>query len=145
MPTESTSKKEEGNLEYQRKALDEEVEPPILEPIEFALTLLAALGHRPARTAQVPAQPLLSQHGGECGEQGQKKARVHETSDGDDLARRALLNGWNGGGLTGDGGPIESEEDGAEESRRLFVRVGLEVRMDIDDESGADGRGQTRL
>jgi len=140
MPTESTSKEEEGNLEYQRKALDEEVEPPFFKPIEFALTLLATLGHRPARIAQVPAQPLLPQHGGECGEQGQEKARVHEASNGDDLAWRALLNGWNGGGLTGDGGPIESEEDGAEKGRRLFARVGLEVRMDIDDESGADGR-----
>ena len=40
---------------------------------------------------------------------------------------------------------IESEEDGTEEDRRLLVGIGLEVRMDIDDESRADGREQTCL
>ena len=55
------------------------------------------------------------------------------------------MNRWNGGDLTGDGGLIESDEDGTEEGRRLLVGIGLEVRMDIDDEGGADGREQTRL
>ena len=88
---------------------------------------------------------MLPQHGNECGEQGDHKTRVHETGDGDDLARRGLLSRWDGGGLTGDGGLIEGEEDGTEEGRRLLVRIGLEVRVDVDDESGADGREQTRL
>jgi len=56
-----------------------------------------------------------------------------------------LLNRWNGGGLTGDGGLIEGEEDGTEEGSGLLVRIRSEVRVDIDDESGADGREQTRL
>ena len=88
---------------------------------------------------------MFPQHGDERGEHGDHEARVHETGDGDDLARRAVLDGWNNGGLTGDGGLIESEEDLTEEGGRLFVRVGLEVGMDIDDKSGADGREQTRL
>ena len=145
MSTESTGKKEEGDLEHHRKALDEEVQWPFLEPIAFALTVAATLDHRPARVPQVPIQPLLAQHGDERGEHGDQKTRVHETGDGNDLARRTFLNRWNGGGLTGDGGLVESEEDCAEESRRLLVRVGLEVRMDVDDKSRAYGRKQTRL
>jgi hypothetical protein len=88
---------------------------------------------------------LFPQHGDECGQQGDQKTRVHEAGDRDDVVRWASLNGWNGGGLTGDGGLIEGEEDGAEEGCRLLVRVGLEVRMDIDDESRADSRKQTSL
>jgi len=83
---------------------------------------------------------LLAQHGDECGEQGDQETRIHETGDGDDLARWAFLNRRNDEGLTGDVGLIESEEDGLEEGRRLLVRVGLEVRMDVDDESRVDGR-----
>ena len=63
----------------------------------------------------------------------------------DDLAQWVLLNRRNGGHLTGDGGLVESEEDSAKKGCRLVVRIGLEVRMDIDDESRADGREQTRL
>ena len=40
---------------------------------------------------------------------------------------------------------IEGEEDGAEEGRGLVVRVGLKVRLDIDDEGRADCREQTGL
>ena len=88
---------------------------------------------------------MLPQHGNERGEQGDQKTRVHEAGDGDDLARWAFLNGWNGGGLTGDGGLIESEEDSAEEGSGLLAGIGLEVRVNINDKSGADGREQTRL
>jgi len=109
------------------------------------LTVSTTLDHRPARIAQVPVQPLLPQHRDECGQQGHQKTRVHETGDDDNLARWVSLNGWNGGGLTGDGGLIESEEDGTEEDSGLLVWIGLEVRMGIDDESGADGREQTGL
>ena len=47
--------------------------------------------------------------------------------------------------VTRDGGLIESEENCTEEGGRLLVRIGLEVRMDVDDEGGADGREQTDL
>ena len=145
MSTESACEKEEGGLKHQWKTLDEEVKRRFLEPIEFALTVSATIFHRPARIPQVPIQPLLAQHGGKCGEQGNHKTRVHETGDGDDLARRAFLNRWNGGSLTRDGRLVESEEDRAEEGGRLVVRVRLEVRMDIDDKSRTDGRKQACL
>jgi len=111
------------------------VERPFLEPIEFALTVATALDHRPARIAQVSVQPLLPQHGDECSKQGDKQTCIHETGDGDDLAWRAFLNRWNGGGLTGDGRLIKSEEDDTEDGSGLLVGIGLEVRMDINDES----------
>ena len=145
MFAEPASKEEEGSLEHYRKTLDEEVERPPLESIAFALTVTATLNHRPTRIAQVTVQPLLAQHGDERGEQGDHKARVHQTSDSDDLAPWISLGGWDGRGLTGDGGLIEGEEDRAEEGGRLLVGIGLEVRMDIDDKRGADGREQTRL
>ena len=87
---------------------------------------------------------MLPQHRDECSKQGHQKTRVHETGDGDDLARRTFLDRRNGRGFTGDGGLIESEEDGAEGSG-LVIWIWLEVRMDIDDESGADGGEQTGL
>jgi hypothetical protein len=124
---EPAGEKEERRLEHHRKTLDEEVQWPFLEPIAFALTVPATLDRRPARIPQVPVQPLLPQHGDECGEQRDHETRVHETGDDDDLAKRAFLGRWNDGGFTGDGGLIECEEDGAEEGCRLLVWVGLEV------------------
>ena len=75
---------------------------------------------------------------------GDQETRIHGTGDDDGVARWAFLNRWNGGGLTGDGRLIESEEDGAEVCR-LAVRIGLEIRMDVDDKSEADDREQTHL
>ena len=88
---------------------------------------------------------MLAQHGDECGKQGDHETRVHETGDGDDLAWWIFLSRWDGRSVTRDGGLIESEENRAEEGSRLFAGIGSEVRMDVDDESGADGRKQTGL
>ena len=144
---ESTGKEEKDDLEHRRETLDEEVQRPFLEPIPFALMVSAALDHRSARIPQVLVQPLFPQHGDECGQQGDQKARVHEIGSGDDLARWIFLNRWNDGGLAGDSGLIESEKDGAEEGHGLvvLVRVGLEVRLDVDNGSRTDGGEQTRL
>ena len=40
---------------------------------------------------------------------------------------------------------VESDEDGTEERSELFVEIGLEIQLDIDDEGGADSREQTSL
>ena len=96
------------------------------------------LGHWPTRIPQTLGNPLLCQQSDECGEQGDHETRAHEIVGGDDSSRWALLDTWNGGDLTGNGGLVESEEDGTEEGRRLLVWIGFEERMDIEDESGAD-------
>ena len=58
---------EEGNLEHDREALDEEVEGPLLQSIALPLTICGALDRRPAGVPEVPIEPLLSQHCDECG------------------------------------------------------------------------------
>ena len=125
MSAESAGKEEQGDLEHHWKALDEEVQWPFLEPIAFALTVSTTLDHRPARIPQVSVEPLLPQHGNECGEQGDQEAGVHDSSDSDNLARWRFLNRWDDGGLTRDRRLIESEEDCTGEGRGLFVRVRL--------------------
>jgi len=40
--------KEEGNREHERKTINEEMEEPLLESIELALTVSAMLDHLPA-------------------------------------------------------------------------------------------------
>ena len=141
----TAGEKKEGRLEHHGKTLDEEVQRPLLQPIELALTVPAALDHRPARISQVSVQPLLAQHGDECGQQGDNQARVHEAGDRDRLARRISLNRQGGRSLARDGGLVESEENRAEKGGGLLVRIGLEVRVDVDDEGGADGGEQTGL
>jgi len=139
--TETTGEEEECDLEHHRKTLDEEVQWPFLEPIAFTLTVSTSLDHRPARIPQVSIQPLLAQHRDECGKQGDHETRIHETGDSDDLARWIFLGRWNGGG----GRLVEAENKCAEEGGGLLVGIGLEVRMDVDDEGGADGGEQTSL
>jgi len=141
----SASEEEECGLEHDREALDEEMEGPLLQSITLPLTVSATLDCRPACVPQIPVEPLLSQHRDECGEQRDQQTRVHQSSDCDDLAGRALFDGWDGGGFVRDGRLVEGEEDCTEDGCRLLVWIGLEPRMDVDDEGGTDGGEQTRL
>ena len=85
-------------------------------------------GLRNSRSSTRPnSASVQPNHRDERGEQGDQKTRVHETGGGDDLALWISLDGWNGGGLTWDGGLIESEADGAENGSRLLVGIGLEI------------------
>ena len=118
---------------------------PLPQPVTFPLAVSATLDHRPPRIPQVPVQPLLPQHRDEHRQQRDLETRIQQARHRDDLARWTFLNGRNGGGLPGDGGLVESEEDGSEEGGGLFVGVGLEIRLDVDDKGGADNREQTTL
>ena len=95
--------------------------------------------------SQVPVEPLLSQHCNECGQQRDQETCVHQARDRDNIIGWVLLDVRNSWSFTRDCRVIEGEEDGAEEGRRLVVGVGLEFRLDIDDEGRADGREQTGL
>jgi hypothetical protein len=140
-----TGEEEEGDLEHDWETLDEEMEGPFLQSIALALTVSATLDHRPARMPQVPVEPLFAQHCDERGEQRDQETRVHQSGDRDDLGGGVFLGGWNGGGFVRDSRLIEGEEDCAEESGGLLVRIGLQARVDVDDEGGTDGREQARL
>jgi len=121
------------------------MEGPLLQSIALPLTVSATLDCRPASIPQVPVEPLLAQHRDECGEQRDQQTRVHQSSDGDDLTGRALWDRWDGGSFVRDGRLVEGEEDCTEDGCGLLVRIGLEPRVDVDDEGGADSGEQTRL
>ena len=135
----SASEEEKGSLEHDRETFNEEMEGPLLEPITFALPISTSLNRRPACMPQVSVEPLFTQHCDECGKQGDRQARVHEPGDGDDFTRGIDLGGWNGSGFVRDGRLIEGEEDRTEEGCGLIVWIGLETRVDVDDERGANG------
>jgi len=143
--TQSTSEEEEGSLEHDRETFDEEMEGPLLESIALPLTVSAAFDRRPAGVPEVPVEPLLSQHRDKCGKERDQETRVHEPGDGDDLAGRSLLDGRDSGRFVRDGRLVEGEKDRTEEGCGLLVRIGLETRVDIDDEGRTDGGEQTRL
>jgi len=114
MTTESRSKEEEGNLKDHWKTLNEVMQMPFLEPIEFALTVSTSFDRRSACMPQVTIKPLFPEHRDECGEQGHGKTCVHEHSNSDDLAGNTLGR-WNDGSFARDSGLVEGEEDGTEE------------------------------
>jgi len=51
----------------------------------------------------------------------------------------------NGGSVATERGVVRLVNEDAEESGRLFVRIGLELWVDLDDEGGCDGGEQTGL
>ena len=141
----SASEEEERDLEHDREAFDEEMEGPLLQSIALPLTVSATLDRRPAGIPQVPVEPLFAQHRDECSEKRDQQTRVHEPSNGDDLAGRTPLDGWYDGGFIRDGGLVEGEKDCTEDGCGLLVWIGLEPRVDVDDEGGTDSGEQTRL
>ena len=60
---------------------------------------------------QVSIEPLFSQHRDERSQQRDQETCIHQPGDGNDLAGRDILDGWNGGGFARDGGLIEGEKD----------------------------------
>ena len=52
---------------------------------------------------------------------------------------------WESGSVATEGGVVDLVDENAEEGGGLFTRVGLELGLDIEDESSSDGREQTGL
>ena len=52
---------------------------------------------------------------------------------------------WDGGNTVAVGGVVHLIDEEAEESGGLFVRIRLELGVDLDDKGGSDGREQTSL
>ena len=52
---------------------------------------------------------------------------------------------WDGGNVVAEGGIVHIVEDDAEESSTFLVWVRLELRVDLNDKGGSDGREQTSL
>ena len=49
------------------------------------------------------------------------------------------------GSVASEGGVVDLVDENAEEGGGLFTRVGLELRLDIEDEGSSDGGEQTSL
>ena len=52
---------------------------------------------------------------------------------------------WDGGNVIAEGGVVDLVDEDTEESGCLFVRVWLELGVDLDNERGSDGGKQTSL
>ena len=87
---------------------------------------------------------MFTEHRKEGGEEGGGKTGVENGLDLDYRAKRACPL-WEGGSVVSKGGIVDLVDEDTEESGSLVTRVGLELRLDIDDESRGDGGEKTSL
>jgi len=142
---ERATEKQQCNLQHQRQRLHHIVEVPGDDTVELALSILAAFDGIPSQVGRcISVQPLLSKHREEGGEEGSSETCVKDRLDLDDRM-------WGAGPLregrsvVSKGGIVDLEDKDAEESGGLVVRIGSELRLDVDDECGCDRREQTGL
>jgi hypothetical protein len=95
--------------------------------------------------AEVPVEPLLAQHSDECGQQRHQKARIKEVQGRNDLCGGTVPRWGSGGIFTGNNGSIEGEENRSKVGFGPLAGIRPEVRLDVDDEGGADRGEQTGL
>ena len=115
------------------------VEVPCHDPVQFPLSVLAPFNSGPTHVRRcVSIQPLFAEDRKEGGEERSSEARVQ---DGLDLyycvGRAGPL--WESGGVVSERGVIDLVDENAEEGSGLFTRVGLKLRLDVEDESRGDG------
>ena len=65
--------------------------------------------------------------------------------DLDNHARGSSPGLWDDGNGVAEGGIVHLVNEDTEEGGSLFVRIGLELGVDLDDEGGSDGGEQTSL
>ena len=121
------------------------IEVPHDDPIELALTILATFDSGPSHVGLcISVEPLFAEHREEGGEKCGGETRV-EYSLNLDYCVRGTCPLWKGGSIVSEGGVVNLVDENTEESGGLITRVGLELRLDVDDESGSDGGEQTSL
>ena len=69
MSAKPTGEEKEGDLKHHRQTLDEGMEWPLLQSLQFTLTVSTTLDRRPSCFPQVTVEPLLPQHRDECRKQ----------------------------------------------------------------------------
>ena len=92
----------------------------------------------------VTVEPLLAQHGDECGEEGSGQTRVKNGLDMDDGGIWTIPLGESGISTTWDV-PKRGTGNDLEESIIHFLVIRLEVALHVDNESGCDSGEQTGL
>ena len=122
------------------------VEVPADDPIEFPLPVLTALDGGTSHVDRcVSIQPLLTKHRKESGEQRSSETGEQDCLDLDNRVWWTSPRLWEGGSVVAVGGIVHLIDEEAEESGGLFVRIGLELGVDLDDKGGSDGGEQTSL
>ena len=115
------------------------VEVPRDDPIQFPLSSLATFdGGSSHISRRISVQPLFAEHCKEGREKGSGETGVEDGLDLDYRVRRAGPL-WEGGSVVSEGGIVDLVDEDTEESGSLVTRVGLELRLDIKDESRCDG------
>ena len=107
--------------------------------------MLAAFDSGPSHVGRrVSVQPLLAEHREEGGEKGSSETRVQDSLDLDDRVwgTGPLREAWR---VVSERGVVDLGDEDTEEGDSLITRVGLELRLDIEDESGGDSGEQTGL
>ena len=137
---ERQTEKQQRGLEHQRQRLQHVFEVPRDNAIVLSLSVLSALDGRPSHAGQViSVQPLFAEH-----RQEGRKEGDGETGEQDDLNmnnRAGRTNPlWEGGNVVSESGVVDLVNENTEQSGRLVVGVGLELRIDFDYECGSDGR-----
>ena len=121
------------------------VEVPSDDPVELALSILTSFYGRPSHVGRrISVQPLFTEHRKEGREKGSSETGVEDGLDLDYRVRRAGPL-WEGGGVVSEGGIVDLVDEDAEESNSLVTRVGLKLRLDVEDESRCDGGEKTSL
>ena len=121
------------------------VKAPHDDTVEFPLSVLATFNGSPSHIGRrVSVQPLLAKHRKEGREKCSGETGVKDGLDLDYRARRACPL-WEGGSVVSEGGVVDLVDEDTEESGGLITRVGLELRLDVDDEGRSDGGEQTSL
>ena len=87
---------------------------------------------------------MFAEHREEGGEEGSGEARINHGLDLGDLVWGAGPLG-NSGSVATEGSVVNLMDKNSEEGGSLLTRVGLELRLDVDDECGGDGGEQTSL
>ena len=120
------------------------VEVPHSDPVELALPILAMFDGRPPHVRRhISVQPLFAEHRKEGGEKCSGETNVEDGLDSDYRTRRACP--LQEGGSVVSKGVVDGVDEDTEESSGLIARVGLELRLDVDDKGRSDGGKQTSL
>ena len=132
-------------MEHERQTFHDKVKMPGDHSTHLALSMPTAINNRSAHLhLGITVEPLLAQHGEECGKEGSGQTRVKDGLDMDnggikiwDLRESGSVTSW--------GIPERNIGDDCEEGVAHLYIVRVEVALDVDNESRCDRREQTGL
>jgi len=121
------------------------IEVPGDDAVELLLSILAPFDGGPSYVGRrVAVQPLFPEHREERSEERSGETSIQHCLNVDNsLWRTGPL--WDCRNVVARNSVVHLVDEDTEESGGLFVRVRLELGVDLDDEGGGDGRKKTSL